>query len=305
MTDRQRAAATTAATPSRCGALCAHCVGAAALAAAGLASGAAFAAPAMLANDSDVAAFAARVKAYAGASRVRWIVAAPTQADAEALIANIGLHLRAEDRATAARASRRRASPTIPTSRPDRAFRSPGWRRKPASAPAGPACSWQVWVSDPSFPSPRAGRRQRAARAQRPFAGRPGRDVPRRLYRAAAIEALCLRRDAARRHPRSRHRADVNIPVAAGPGSETIVLAMARQPAPFLEGIRIGAGGQRRPATRSRQGICAARKSLSRARGIGANIQLVTPNMVIAKDETGRQPRSDAIAHAGDRAPAN
>ena len=54
---------------------------------------------------------------------------------------------------------------------------------------------------------------------------------------------------------------DVNIPVAASPGGETILLAMARQPAPFLEGIRTRSGRQRRTTARSRQGICVARKS--------------------------------------------
>ena len=74
-------------------------IGAAAIVAASLTSGMASAAPAILANDSDITAFAARVTAYAGASRVRWVVAASTKADAEALVADIGLHLAPDDRA--------------------------------------------------------------------------------------------------------------------------------------------------------------------------------------------------------------
>jgi hypothetical protein len=59
----------------------------------GLASGAAGAAPASLSNDTDVAAFAGLIKAYSGASRINWVVAAPTRAEADAVVANIGLHL--------------------------------------------------------------------------------------------------------------------------------------------------------------------------------------------------------------------
>jgi hypothetical protein len=75
---------------------------------------------------------------------------------------------------------------------------------------------------------------------------------------------------------------------------------MARQPAPFLENIRsalAASAGQRRDLGKE----YALRENLSRARSIGANIQLVTPNMVIAKDETKRSPKPDAIARAGDQ----
>jgi hypothetical protein len=75
---------------------------------------------------------------------------------------------------------------------------------------------------------------------------------------------------------------DVNIPVAAGE-TETVVLAISRQPAPFLESIRAAlatSSGQRIDlgADRALRG-----NLLGRGRGIGANIQLVGPNMVVAQ----------------------
>jgi hypothetical protein len=56
------------------------------------------AAPVVLANDTDVGAFASLIKEYAGATRVHWVVAARTHAAADALIAAIALRLPTEDR---------------------------------------------------------------------------------------------------------------------------------------------------------------------------------------------------------------
>jgi hypothetical protein len=274
---------------------------AAALALASVASGAAFGAPAVLANDSDVTAFAARVKAYAAASRVRWVVAAPSKADAEALVANIGLHLALEDRTLLNRVKAQSFAdnPELP---PGSSIPVAWMTAQTGQALAGPSCSWQVWVSDPSFPSATAGG------VSIPLAPNDrlpvGPDATFRVGYTGLLQSKLYAFDetlpGAIRDLASAP--DVNIPVASGPGSETILLAMARQPAPFLEGIRSAlsaSGGQRRDLGKE----YALRENLSRARGIGANIQLVTPNMVIAKDETGRQPRSDAVARAGDQRP--
>lgn len=273
-------------------------LGAAAVAAAGLASDAAFGAPAILANDSDVTAFAERIKAFESASRVRWVVAASTKADAEALIANIGLHLAPQDRAILARVRAQSfvdnpeiaAGTSIPL-----AWMAP----QTGAAQSGPVCSWQVWVSDPSFPSIAKGG------VSVPLAPNDrlpvGPDATFRVgYTGLLQSKLYAFDETAPGAIRDLASApDVNIPVSAGPGNETILLAMARQPAPFLEGIRsalAASAGQRRDLGKE----YALRENLSRARGIGANIQLVTPNMVIAKDQSGWKPRSDAIAREDD-----
>jgi hypothetical protein len=81
---------------------------------------------------------------------------------------------------------------------------------------------------------------------------------------------------------------DVNIPVSSG--GETILLAMARQPAPFLEGIHSAlssSAGRRRDLGKQ---FALRENLLGRGRGIGANIQVVTPNMVIARNDIGDAP---------------
>ena len=120
-------------------------LGAALLAAASLASGQAVAAPATLANDADVSAFAARVKAYAGASRVRWVVAAPTRADAEALIANIANHLSLEDRPLISRVKAQSFADN-PDVAPGASIPIAWMAPQIGQAQTGPACSWQVWA---------------------------------------------------------------------------------------------------------------------------------------------------------------
>ena len=63
---------------------------------------------------------------------------------------------------------------------------------------------------------------------------------------------------------------------------------MARQPAPFLEGIRTAlsaSAGQRRDLGKQ---FALRENLLGRGRGIGANIQLVAPNMVVREERGGR-----------------
>lgn len=271
--------------------------GAAALAAASLAGGIACAAPATLANDADAAAFAERVKAYAGASRVRWVVAAPTRADAEATIATIALHLAPDDRALVTRVKAQSFADS-PEVAPGASIPIAWMAPQTGQAQAGPRCSWQVWVSDPSVPSLAAGGVSVPLAPNDRFP--VGADATFRVGYTGLLQSKLYAFDetqpGAIRDLASAP--DVNIPVAAGSGGETILLAMARQPAPFLEGIRsalAASAGQRREL-----GKQYALRDMLPTRGIGANIQLVTPNMVIARDETGMPPKADAVARAGD-----
>jgi hypothetical protein len=296
MTDRKRARRSAGQTQSIRRALRAM-VGAAAIAAATLVGGSAFAAPAVLANDVDVTAFAKRVTAYASASRVRWVVAAASKADAEALVANIGLHLALEDRMLLNRVKAQSFAdnPELP---PGSSIPVAWMTAQTGQALAGQSCSWQVWVSDPSFPS------AAADGVSIPLAPNDrvpvGPDATFRVGYTGLLQSKLYAFDetqpGAIRDLASAP--DVNIPVATGPGGETILLAMARQPAPFLEGIRSAlsaSAGQRRDLGKE----YALRENLSRVRGIGANIQLVTPDMVLGKDEKSRQPKFDAVAQAG------
>ena len=61
------------------------------------------AAPLTLGGEADFAALADRVRDYAGASRVKWIVAARTQTDADAAVAALARHLAPVDRYLVAR----------------------------------------------------------------------------------------------------------------------------------------------------------------------------------------------------------
>ena len=242
------------------------------------------AAPLTLSGDADFAALADRVRDYAEASRVKWIVAAATQADADAAVAALARHLTPADRYLVARVK----AQTLADAAPDLAGAGAplAWiAPQIGAAPGAPACSWQVWVSDPAFPSPGDAPLAVPLAAERPPARRRRGDVPRRALRPAAIQALRLRRNAARRHPRPRHRPDADIPVAAEPEGETIFLAMARQTAPFLERLKsalAASEGQRRDLGKD---FALRDKLLGEGRGIGANIQVIPPGMVAPKQE--------------------
>lgn len=267
--------------------------GAAALAACVLAGDIARATPATLANDADVAAFAERVRDYAGASRVRWVVAARSHADAASVVANVSLHLkmlevpdetvqRLEARITA---QSFRDSPEI----------APGasipvaWMAPQAPAAEDSAkCSWQVWVRDPGVPSIAA---EGVSVPLLPNDKLPvGPEATFRVSYSGLLQSRLYAFDQTRPGAIRDLAAapDINIPVAAGADSETILLAMAREPAPYYEEIRTAlatSAGQRRDLGKDH--------TLIVWRGIGANIQSVTPLMVTARNDKSDAPRPD------------
>jgi hypothetical protein len=265
---------------------------AATLAAAALGAGQASAAPASLANDADVADFASRIKAYRDASRVHWVVAASTRAAAEAMIANISLHL--DDRTLRSRVSAQSFadSPEIALG----ASIPVAWMAPTTTQPqGGQKCSWQVWVTDPSLPSPGPGG------VSLPLASGDrlpvGADATFRVGYTGLLQSKLYAFDETQPGAIRDLAAapDVNIPVATG--RETIVLAMARHPAPFLEGIRTAlasSAGERRDLGKE----YALASRFVRTRQIGANLQLVAPDMVLAKHETGGA-RQAPVARAG------
>jgi len=244
----------------------------------------AHAAPAPLASDADAAALAQRIKTYAGASRVRWVVAGHTLSAAHAAIASVALHLDGSDQNLLSRVRAETFADSGDTdSGPPQAWIEPQLGKAPGS------CAWQVWVFDPDAPSAGASALSvplsnndrlpvgAAATFRIGYAGL----LQSRLYAFGETEPGAIRDLAI--------SPDVNIPVAES-GVETIVLAISRQPAPYLERIRTAlasSAGQRRELGRD---FALRGNLLGPGRGIGANIQVVGPNMVLAKDDKAAAP---------------
>jgi hypothetical protein len=250
------------------------------------------AAPLTLTGESDIAALADRVRAYAEASRVQWIVAAGAQADADAALAALTRHLPPADRYLLARVK----AQTLAEAAPELAGAAAplAWIAPATGAALGPpACSWQVWVSDPAFPSPGAAPlavplapndRLPVGAAATFRVGHSGL-LQSRLYAFDETRPGAIRDLAA--------VADVDIPVAAAPEGETIVLATARQSAPFLERLKsalAAADGERRDLGKD---FALRDKLIGPGRGIGANILAIPPDMVA--------PKRPAMANGGAR----
>jgi hypothetical protein len=239
------------------------------------------AAPANLSKDADVAVFASLIKAYSNASRINWVVAAPTLSAANAVLANISQHLEPNDQFLLQRV---KAESAENSANPAEASNGPvGWIESQSARSSGaPPCSWQVWVADPAVPSAGQGA------ANIPLAPNDRLPVnPTATFRIGFTGLLQSKVYAfGETRPGSirdlADSPDVNIPVASD-APETIVLAISRQPTPFLEEIRTAlasSNGQRIELGKEH----ALRDSLlGHGRGIGANIQLVGPNMVTAK----------------------
>jgi len=243
------------------------------------------AAPLALASDSDFAAFADRLRAFADASRVRWVVAGRTHADAEAAIAALANRLAPIDRPLISRVDARALADIAPKLA-DSASPLAWMIAASDSQGAKPlACSWQVAVSDPAFPtvgeSPLAvslapNDRLPVGAAATFRVGHSGL-LQSKLYafdetRPGAIRDLAT-------------VADADIPVAVDPAGDTIVLAMARETAPFLERVKsalAASDGERRDLGKE---FALRDKLLGQRRGIGANIQLIPPSMLSAKKD--------------------
>lgn len=264
----------------------------------GFSASGAEAAPVRLATDGDISAFVDLIKAYSGASRVGWVIAAPTIAEANAAIADVGLHLGSADQALLQRIKTEAASQAPNVAE---AARGPvGWLEPEAARPSNSAaCSWQIWVADPSLPAPGQGPTNiplapndrlpvaSAATFRIGFAGL----LQSKIY-AFGETRLGAIRDLA-------SAPDVNIPVAAGE-TETILLAISRQQVPFLEGIRTALASSNGQRVELGADHALRGNLLGKGRGIGANIQLVGPNMVVAQATTAERKVANADTRASD-----
>jgi hypothetical protein len=271
----------------------------AALCAAAALAAPARAAPLALASDADFAAFADRLRAFADASRVRWVVAAKTRADAQVAVAALANRLAPGDRPLISRVDARALADVAPKLA-DAA--SPlAWMiaADDAQGAKALACSWQVAVSDPAFPTlgdaPLAislapNDRLPVGAAATFRIGHSGL-LQSKLYAFDETKPGAIRDLAT--------VADADIPVTVDPAGDTIVLAMARQTAPFLERVKAAlaaSDGERRELGRE----FALRDKLNgQGRGIGANIQVIPPSMLSAKKDVvataDTKPRPDPL----------
>jgi hypothetical protein len=248
------------------------------------------AAPAPLDSDAGIAAFAERVRAYSSASLVRWIVAAPTRAEADAKVAAIVEKLSPLDRGLSSRLIAQ-----VSEEGGARGYVSPQ-----IGATGAGACSWQVWVSDPSLPTadgqtamvPLAARDRLPVSPQATFRVGHFGLVQSKLYafdetRPGAIRDLST-------------APDIDIPVPTAGPEDYIVLATARKSAPFLDGVKAALAtsqGERRELGHE---YALRERLLGAARGIGANIEAVPSSMIAMKSTklavaTAPAARDDAL----------
>ena len=252
-------------------------LGVAALALAVLAAPA-LASPLPMESPADISAFIARLQMYSGANRVRWIIGAHDSATAEAKIAEIkkslplsDLHLADLLRAQALPDQAIGASPAVVA-----------WIQPQMGAPNGaPACSWQVWVTDPALPSPRE---EAIAVPLDPNDRLPvSRAATFRVGHTGLLQSKLYAFDETRPGAiRDLATADVNVPVPTEKGEDTIFLAMARLTAPFLENLKSAladSNGKRRDLG-AEFALHDKAFGPGRTRGIGGNIQTIPPNMI-------------------------
>lgn len=267
---------------------------------------AALAAPAPLSSEAEIRAFADGIKAYAGASRAQWVIAAADADRAEAVLAAIRERLGPRDQRLLDRISTRVGTGVASAD-------AVGWMEPRIGGPASEQpCSWQVWVLDAAIPSERTGS------VLLPLASGDSLPVsPTATFRVGFTGLLQSRLYAFGETGLGRIRdlasvPDSNIPVA-GTDPEMLVLVRSRQPVPLLEQIKASLGttaGERRelgPHLALRDNF------MGKRRGIGANIQLVEPGMVLAgpaatpaqnpaTDPAGdpsREPQKDPTTGAG------
>jgi hypothetical protein len=250
----------------------------------------ALAAPLLLADEAALDRLAALVTAYKDTSRVRWVIEARDPADRARVLSGLAERLGAGrsdllERVTAIGpvASTRSLAPARGTAETD----GPTAHIAFAPAPDRP-CSWRVTVADPAAPM-----RDRAAlviplergdvvptSADATFEVGFAGPLQSTLYAFAETAPGALRDLAA--------APEIAIPVESS-AAETLVLVRARRPVPFLDGIRNALGEHAGERAELGRNAALGERFRNGGRGIGANIQLVDPGMIVAQVETPPQ----------------
>ncbi len=245
----------------------------------------AYAAPAPLDNDADVAAFAERVRAYARASLVRWTIIAPTRVEAEARIAAILDQLSPTERALA-----RRLVPQVSAG----AHGASAVVSPQIGATGGGACSWQVWVTDPELPAPDG------QMAMAPLAAHDHMPVgPKATFRVGHFGLVQSRLYAFDETRPGAIRdlatvSEVDIPVPADGVPDYLMLAAARKPAPVLESVKAALAGSQGERKELGSEFALRERLLGAGRGIGANIEVVPSSMIVRKSDTVASAKADS-----------
>jgi hypothetical protein len=232
-------------------------------------------------SSADLETLGARIQAYAGASQVRWVVAAKTVAEAGDLIARLGQELGASGRATLAHVELRALGAGIGGDQA-RAWLEPQIGQQKSDA----SCAWQVWIFDQDAPTEAAGP---AALPAAPGDRFPvGRSATFRVGFTGLIQSQVYAfgetkpgvvRDLAK-------AGDVNIAVSPDGASETLLLVKARQAVPMFEAVKARldeAARNNPPGQRVALGPSLALEDglLGKRRGIGSNVQVVKPGMIV------------------------
>jgi hypothetical protein len=231
--------------------------------------------PLPLQSDADRAAFLAEVRAYRDASRVRWVIAAPDRADALAELARVEAQLPPSERDLASRITAQVLDAADATGTV-RAWMQPQF----SASGAANACSWQVWVTDPAFPSPSTepvstplspNDRLPVGPAATFRVGHAGL-LQSRLYAFGETHAGAIRDLAT--------APEVNVPVSTEPGGETLVLATSREATPFLESLKSALADSEGKRLDLGVKYALRDKMAGKSRGIGANIQAIPQSMI-------------------------
>ena len=234
------------------------------------------ASPLPMDSEADLAGFMAKLREFRDASRVHWVIAARHRADALAELARVETQLSPSEKDLATRISAQTLDAAAEGAGDVVAWMQP---QLGASGPAN-ACSWQVWVTDPAFPSP-AGEPISTPLAPNdrlpvgPSAtfrvGHAGL-LQSRLYAFGETHAGAIRDLAT--------APDANVPVATEPGGETIVLATSREATPFLESLKSALADSQGRRLDLGPKYALRDKVIGRSRGIGANIQAIPQSMI-------------------------
>jgi hypothetical protein len=165
-----------------------------------------------------------------------------------------------------------------------------------------PACTWQVWVSDPALPSPDEGI------VALPLA--PGDRVPagpdatfRIGYTGLLQSTIYAFGESEPGRIRDLTRiSDINIPVIRDAAEELLVLVRSRQPIAFLDEVRQSLQATEGQPLDLGETYALADMTTGRTRGIGSNIQVIEPGMVVRgahhplPTEMTSTPVADALA---------